>query len=210
MDDIQASVLQGSVTGDVTGSASIIAGRVGGALHLNGVNQNVNFGPYAPECFRTIQACPNGITWALWLKLDGTTHSVILNSGGYWQTSIGYALVRRTDGLVRVLYSNLTHRHRLELPFWQLGNWVHMVLVLQPNVDVGEMYLNGCRVGESVLTYVVLPRAVGVSGYNPFIIGSAETVGIGYTLMTIDNLLIWYDTITSDEVWQLYSQGGEI
>ena len=56
-DRIEGSVLQGSIIGDVTGAAAIVPGKVGGALHLDGVNQSVTFGLYTPVCFRLIEAC---------------------------------------------------------------------------------------------------------------------------------------------------------
>ena len=207
-DVIQASILLGSIPGAVMGGATVIAGRVGEALHLNGINQNVNFGPYTPACFRTIHMCPDGVTWAMWLKLEGDSHSVILDTGAYYSSSLGYSIVRRTGGVFRVLYSNLTHAHALDLTHWRLGQWVHLAFVLYP-ASWADMYLNGCRVNDAVLSYSMHPRSVSLTQYMPFVIGSSAW-DQRYTVMAIDNLIVWYDVLTPNDIWKLYLQGGDM
>ena len=208
MDKIQAPILLGSIPGVVTGGATVAVGKLGGALHLNGVNQNVNFGPYNPVCLHTYEMCPDGITWAMWLKLEGNSHAVILDTGGYYSSSVGYCLLRRRDGVFRVLYSNVTHYHALDLTFWDLGQWVHLVFVLDHSTGA-SMYLNGCRVDGMALIFSVGPRSHPITRYMPFVLGSSS-VSTRYSAMGVDNLLIWYDVRTPEEVWQLYLQGGEI
>ena len=210
MDEILSSVLLGSITGIVTGAPTVAAGKVGGALHLNGINQNVNFGPYNPVCYHTIEMCPDGVTWAMWLKLEEReSKHVILDTGGYFSSAQGYNLVRRTDGVFRVHYSNATHKHRLSLTYWDLGQWVYLVLVLHPARGASSMYLNGCMVGDIALSYSVWPNPAPISRYMPFVLGASPHF-IDYSTMGIDNLLIWYDMLTLQEAWQLYLQGGEI
>ena len=207
MDDIQGSVLQGTITGTVNGGADIVPGRVGGALHLNGIDQNVNFGPYTSACYHTFEECPDGVTWAMWLKLEGGTFSVILDSGGSFSGATGYTLFKYETGSLKIQVKTTTHLHILLLRHWEPGYWVHLVFSLHP-ITGASIYLNGCGVTDRAFVYTVKTSSFNAV-YRPFVLGS-YTINLYYTAMDIDNLLIWYDILTSEEVLKLYLQGGVV
>ena len=208
MDDIQGSVLQGTITGIVGGGANIVASGVGGALHLNGVDQNVNFGQGTSTCFYTFQECPDGVTWAMWLKLEGEESSTIIDAGLIHTYAMGYRLRRSEFGGVRIEARNTTHWHFLNLKYWELGYWVHLAFSLHPTTG-GAMYLNGCRVTDSFFRYNVITRSEIVPKYFPFVLGS-NAWGRDYAAMGIDNLLIWYNILAPENAWKLYLQGGKV
>ena len=208
MDKIEDSILQGSIIGNVTEAASIVSGKVGGALHMNGVNQSVNFGMYSPVCFRFIEACPDGITWAMWLKLyeQPPTYPVrlILDTGGYHSRSIGYALVSNMNGRFTILYSNLTHRHQIRLKSGTLGNghtWCSLCTHPEKELYIWMAADLGSQFSPSFATDAYVDRH--------FVLGAANNL-VSHTHMTIDNLLIWYDFLSASAVWQLYLQGSDI
>ena len=206
MDDIQGSLLQGTITGIVNGGANIIPGRVDGALHLNGIDQNVNFGPHTSACHHTFQECPDGVTWAMWLKLEGQQNSKIIDSGGNLPWSMGYCMHRHKTGWVNIVITNTTHVHILNLRHWELGYWVHLVFSLHP-ITGGVIYLNGCK--DPAFSYRTLfPRRGTITRYYPFIVGS-KVSDRDYAVMDIDNLLIWYNVLTPEDVLTLYLQGGD-
>ena len=208
MDDIQGSVLQGTLVGAVNGGAGIMPGKVGGALHLNGIDQNVNFGPHTSACHHTFQECPDGVTWAMWLKMEWLVTGAILDTGGSHSPSRGYVLWRTSTGLFFGA-KNTTHHHGLSTKLLKLGYWVHLVFSLHPATN-GVMYLNGCRVKDRGFRYRV--STIPVTGtyvrYFPFILGST-VFDRSNAAMDIDNLLIWYNILTPADVWKLYLQGGE-
>ena len=206
MDDIQGSVLQGTITGTVNGGADIVPGRIGGSLHLNGRDQNVNFGPYTSACYHTFQECSDGVTWAMWLELEGGTYSVILDSGGATSGATGYTLFQYVTGSLKLQAKNTTHVHNLQLQYWEPGYWVHLVFSLHP-ITGGTIHVNGCGVADKAFGYMVRTTNF-LAQYSPFALGSYATNWC-YTAMDIDNLLIWYDVLTHEEVLKLYLQGGE-
>ena len=207
MDDIQGSVLQGTITGIVNGGANIVPGRVGGALHLNGIDQNVNFGPYTSACYHTFQECPDGVTWAMWLKLEGGPSSVILDSGGSFLGATGYIMFNFDTGSfkIQIQAKNTTHVHTLQLRFFKPGYWVHLVFSVHP-ITGGAIYLNGCGVTNRAFKYVV-KTTIFSAKYRPLTLGS-RGANTDYTVMAIDNLLIWYNILTREDVLKLYLQGG--
>ena len=205
MDDIQGSVLQGTITGTVNRGADIVPGKVGGALHLNGVNQNVNFGPYTSACYNSFQECPDGVTWAMWLRLEGQPPSVVLDTGGNFEGATGYKLLRKNNGMFIIKAKNATHTHILGLEYWELGYWTHLVFSLHPATG-GAVYLNGCRIRDKAYRYQVLIGSG--NAHYPFVLGS-NAFDRKYAAMDIDNLLIWYNILTSEDVWKFYLQGGE-
>ena len=206
MDDIQGSVLQGTIVGTVYGGANIVPGRVGGALRLNGVDQNVKFGPHPSACYHAFQECPHGVTWAMWLKLEGQPHSVILETGGC-DGATGYKLLRNSIGVFKIRIKNTTHTHDIELKYWKLGYWVHLMFSLHP-VTGGALYLNGCRVTDTAYRYFVYTKFRYVNRGIPSVLGS-KGCNKKYSAMDIDSLLIWYDILTPEDVWKFYLHGGE-
>ena len=207
MDGIQGSILLGTINGTINGGADIVPGRVGGALHLNGTDQNVIFGPYISACYHTFQECPDGVTWAMWLKLEGGTFSVILDSGGSFYGATGYTLFKYDTGSLKFHAKNKTHAHILLLRHWEPGYWVHFVFSVHP-ITGASMYLNGCRVTDRAFIYMVKPSPF-YAKYRPFVLGS-YTTNLYYTAMDIDNLLIWYDILTHEDVLKFYLQGGVV
>ena len=205
MDDIQGTVLQGTIVGTVYGGANIVPGRVGGALRLNGVDQNVKFRSHPSACYHAFQDCPHGVTWAMWLKLDGQQNSVILDTGGC-HGAAGYKLLRYSNGVFRIRVKNTTYTHDIELEYWELGYWVHLMFSLHPTTG-GALYLNGCRVTGTAYRYHVYAESRDVNGHVPVVLGS-KLCDRKYSAMDIDSLHIWYDILTPEDVWKFYLHGG--
>ena len=90
MDGILIGVsLNGTLHGNVDGVLS--NGVLGQALSLNGHNQSVDLGNQRHTCFGSRHLCPESITAALWIKVEGqsTGKMFILHMDGSARTAHG-------------------------------------------------------------------------------------------------------------------------
>ena len=77
-----------------------------------------------------------------------------------------------------------------------------------PNVGI-QVYVNGCdAVIYRLEGYPLVATRNPVSGTEStsFLIGTADNFPAAH--MKLDEVLIWYDILSADEVWHLYLHGG--
>ena len=206
MDEIQGSTLMGSINGNLLSSASIVPGKVGGALFTNGVNQRVNYGNHRTQCYHQPDMCTGGVTFSLWLKIMSSAESVILDCGGFHASAIGYAMRRQSSGRFRVAVIDRTHMDKTDILQWKLDEWAHLVMTYDLSAGV-LLYMNGCQLG---LQQPRETRSTPVSFLPDFFIGGASYISTMNAKMEMDNMLIWHQALNGEEVWQLYMQGGMV
>ena len=79
MDDFQSNKMQGSIDGALMNGASLVAGKIGNAIFTDGISQYIDYGIHQSECFYNQDACIEGVTCYLWLKVhsDSATFNAI-------------------------------------------------------------------------------------------------------------------------------------
>ena len=84
MDQVTSGFIVGyPAYGSSSASPSLICGIHGRALQFNGIDQYVDLGTHDDECMGNPDLCPNGFTWAMWLKIEpnnGVDTNFILSS----------------------------------------------------------------------------------------------------------------------------------
>ena len=213
MDMIDANLIgsiHGStVQGTLINGPTITPGQHGGALETDGLDQRVDFGEYRSECFYRPDMCTEGVTYAVWLRRMRLGFlEVFLCTGGFYSSSIGYALYQSPDGEVRILVFDQTHYYRAtSVVDWPINHWEHIVWTWKENEGI-TFYVNGCRLsGPETVKYTVKDRTDTISRYGSFTLG-AGSQGTAYSHMKMDDLTIWHSVLTDNQVWQLYVNGG--
>ena len=206
MDEIQGSTLVGSINGNLPSSATIVSGKVKGALYTNGLNQVVNYGNHRTQCYHQPDMCTEGVTFSMWLKIMSSKESVILDCGGFHGSAIGYAMRRQASGKFRVGVIERTHMSISDILQWKLDEWAHLVMTYEFSAGV-LLYMNGCQLG---LQWPRKTRSRPISFLPDFFIGGASYISTMNAKMAKDNMLIWHQILDGEEVWQLYMQGGVV
>ena len=186
MDEIQGSMLRGSINGNLPSSATIVPGKVDGALYTNGVNQVVNYGNHLTQCYHQPDMCAEGVTFSLWLKVMSSKESVILDCGGFHASAIGYAMRRQPSGRFRVAVIDRTHKDKTDILQWKLDEWAHLVMTYELSAGV-LLYMNGCKLG---LQQPRKTRSTPISDLLDFFNGGASYIFTMNAKMEMDNMLI--------------------
>ena len=209
MDIIGAGgVLVGSIDGAVTGGASLVPGKHGSALSLNGIDAVVAYGRHTDQCFHLPEKCTMGSTYAYWLRYrTPTSLAVILDSGGLYSPSHGFAFGIDKNGIMFLMAIDLTHEYLFEAYIGNPNHWLYIVHTWSTSSSF-NLFLNGCIVGASKKDKS--PRYNALAWSTDFGIGESVEMSIDRADMDLDNLLAWDEELTADEVWQLYMQAGQV
>ena len=202
MDDIVGQTLVGSISGTVQGGASVIPGKIGHALHIDGSPQYVTYGPRGSDCYANPDMCTNGLTYSLWIQLLTLGNTVIIDTGSF-RGHRGLSL-RSSFGIMKLSIKTGTINYKFEGNEWATGRWFHVVFTWSPSNGI-DVFVNGCHVEGDLKNK---PLAIE-DGFLPFILGANTNLNFN-ARMYLDHLLVWDEWLTSDDVWQLYVQGGTI
>ena len=212
MDEIQGNsllgkTLVGSHPSQVSGGAKIVPGILGSALYLDGIDGMVDIGN---DCLMEPEMCPEGLTIAFWLKIHkyptGDQIGIIMNS----LVNVG------ETGIQYRLYSEYL-RFRLNINGLKWGYFIPLLPLFKWHfitttflVDTFNMYINGCDV--STYTPVEPTSNLGspLPNRNLYIGGASGYARFVYSEMTIDQLMVWYEYLSSEDIWQIYFQGGQV
>ena len=202
-------VLLGSISGQFIGGASLSTGKVGKALYVDGIGQYVDLGKHETQCFYNPDVCDEGSAFSVWIKpqqLD--VSSTIFDTGASDSSSSGYyfGTLGQTDLKVAVKISDIFYYYIFTAgESWRLNHWIHITFTWDIHDGI-RFYINGCNTDpdESRGYAYTIPRSTAWTGYKRFLIG----VGFGYIRMYMDEFYIWHTALTSNAVWQFYSQGG--
>ena len=118
--------LTGSIVGTVTGGASLVPGKHGRALSLDGIDGVVGFGMHPNKCFCFPEKCTTGSTHAYWVRYRTPNNfaAVILDTGGLHSPSHGYSSYIDKHGIMVVLAIDLTQEYMLEAYIGNPNHWL--------------------------------------------------------------------------------------
>ena len=94
---------------------------------------------------------------------------------------------------------------------WVSGQWLHLTFIWKAGEGI-RAYLNGCDMdpGNNKGYANSQPRSKNVTAWYPFKVGSGITGFEDADATTIDELHIWYKTLSPLQIWQIYIQGGSV
>ena len=196
----------GDLIPSVTGAPPprIVPGKVGSALRLEGAE--LDYGRPNTECFYDVSLCTNGLSVSLWVKFYARAiEQMILDGSGYYQETRGMSIYQTNEQLgVHVFHDNTGYMRRAT--YEDLFHWQHIVFTWNVSIDI-LLYLNGCPTGRNPLHFPIIPKSVT----SNFKIGGNHWGGAAQRgNIALDHVLMWYDVLTPEEVWQLYVQGGHV
>ena len=204
MDIVNGTVLVGSISGDLKGGATLDVGFKGQALSTNGKLQYADFGSHRDQCYHNPDMCNNGVSFSLWLYTRAP--SVLIDTGGCLRAATGYGIVLRDGGVMRVfvktehLYENYVCRDFMS------HEWTHIVTTWGPGQGI-NLYIDGCDV--KTCSYTNRNRTNDIVKYPNILVGTNSRKNV-FSDMLLDELHVWYDILTPDQVWQLYLHGGRM
>ena len=135
-------------------------------------------------------------------------HGVILHGGGFYLESQGLHLSRSGCTNFEVLILDDTWNHYGNVPYGDEFVWKHLVFTWKGQTLPISLYQNGC-LGSGL--YLESAAFSALSNTQDFKIGGNGRGGaIRRGDVALDHVLMWYHTLTPEEVWQLYVQGGQV
>ena len=215
LDDIQNGIMQGSIEGTLVGNVNSVAGRHGNAIQTDGSSGYVEFALESNNaCLQNPDWCSSGITFSMWLmNMPGNTGSTMFRIyfSDACRERMGFCISFLPSGTFSILVfgSSSIYRYKIEISYLPINKWQYVTFTFMPNNAI-QLYINGCDAityrldGYSLIaTFNTFPA---VSSY--FRLGGGGGWGQYAANMKVDHVLIWYDVLSADEIWQLYVQGG--
>ena len=201
MEKIDNGNLIGSINGTVVGGAGLVAGKMGLALYINGVDQYVDFGYQGDTCLGSISLCTHGWVTAFWLQPVGDRSGIIMDTGLYdYDRTLIY--VFNLDLKTRFISPKGLWHVSFGLP--SQDGWIHIVLTWQPCHGV-KMYIDGRLV--VIDTSSAMPTRPNAD-MPRFVVGSNNKyfkMDARMYKMTLDELCVWDAVMNDEEVMALYT-----
>ena len=212
MDVVKIGILQGSIEGTLVGNVNLIAGRHGNAMQTGGSDGYAEFPiDNSNKCLQNPDWCHSGVTFSMWLmKMPGNSGAkfrVYLSKACDWD--IGFCVSFLSTEIFSILICSSSLKYRYRISHLPINKWQHVTFTFMPDDGI-QLYINGCDAAAySLEGYPLMiantPASGAVSTY--FRLGGGNSNSYA-AHMKLDHILIWYDVLTADEVWQLYMQGG--
>ncbi|CAH1797704.1 unnamed protein product [Owenia fusiformis] len=216
MEEIQSpDTLVGScITGKINNNASLVEGRIGKGLNLDGINQSVDLGNRRTECFGDLELCPNGYTLSLWLKIGKTSGRSLyyLSSGGQTYQSYGMTLLLQSSRIL-VTFTTKTKSWSVSYSSPTAAEW-HQVVMTWKDPSISDMYTSDVAKlslwwdGVNVATAnSFASRNVQTTVFNDFVIGRPNNGFARYGEAVIDELIFWDKELDDARVmglWESY------
>ena len=201
------SAPSGDLTPTITGTPvpSLVPGQIGSALRLEGAE--LTYGQPTTECFYDVALCTNGLSVSLWVKFHTSAplRQMILDGGGFYGVTKGMSLFLSNGVFGANIFDN-NKEYKGWAPYDDLFHWQHIAFTWKVSTDT-LLYLNGCPAGTSPKQQPHGP----VTWADDFKIGGNRWGGAAERgNISLDHVLMWYDVLTPEEVWQLYVQGGQL
>ena len=191
---------------DGTPAPRMVPGKVDSAFCLEGAE--LNYGKPTAGCFDGVNLCTNGLCVSLWVKFyaSKTSPQMILDGSCFYPETRGISIFITADGLFCANVFDDNTEYKVWAPYEDLFHWQPIVFTWIVSTDV-ILYLNGCPVGTK---YSKLPHAPKTQTADFKIGGNLWGGETERGNIALDHVLMWYDVLTQDEVWQLYIQGGQV
>ena len=202
------SAPSGDLTPTTTGTPAprFVPGKVNSALRLEGAE--LNYGRPTTECLYDVNLCTNGLTISLWVKFyaSSTRAQMILDGGGFYRETKGMSIFISGQGSIQVNIFDGNNQYISQAPYDNPFHWQHIIFTWKVLTNI-LVYLNGCP----AVIQTDLKTHGPVTTPADFKIGGNLWGGAGDRgNIALDHVLMWYDVLTPEEVWQLYVQGGQV
>ena len=207
MEVMDAGVVQGSLLGTVMNGAALTTGLVGKALKLDGNDQWLDYGNHFDECYHIPDHCSQGITISYWIIMHA--YQGMIFTTGNIPKAAGYYIFYGSTGRMSFSAKYESMFDYYKIPDWPLNQWRHVTFTwtFQEGIII---YINGCNAdpGNSLGYAYSTERSKPITERHNMKIGHADARG--YASMTLDEFFIWHQKLSSEDIWQLYTQGGTV
>ena len=198
MEVIENGNLIGSINGTVIGGARLVSGKMGLALHTNGVDQYVDFGCQGDTCLGSISLCVHGWVTAFWFQPAEGHHGAIIDTGVYGHDR-AWIFVNKL-GFLKARFQKTS-----PFTFWDLSIefptqqvWNHLVVTWQL-CSGAKLYIDG------QLVVAATPSDKNPStGMPRFVLGAMNEYDNMYK-MSLDEFRVWDTVMSDEEVLALYT-----
>ena len=210
MDAVNGNLLVGSMDGTLLGNARVVPGMYGNTLYVDGQSgSRVDYRVHINGYFFDPDQCTQGITISFWLIFhdDQANYDIIFDTGACRRRSVGYCIVLVTGKNIRVLLLRRAGYRKYVLQSTPIHQWHYWSVTY--NSDDVNVYINGCNSSPFAIEKYDSPRSEAHTENAEFHIGDWSGGGLA-PHMSIDELMVWYEVLTVDQIWQLYVQGGRV
>lgn len=173
----------------LAGTPSVVPGKIGGALQLNGNAQYASLGSQVDACMGNLDLCPHGALWASWLRPQSLTNNMQLMSTGINGMSMHY-----NNGLLMITLRTTSRVWTMEIPGLSVDTWYFLEIDWHPSKGLA-VYMNNQLRGHtnSFIRRDKSELINTIRGQDDFYIGRGGTMqGKGYGHVTIDDMEYWY------------------
>ena len=209
MDVAHLGIVVGYMNGTLNGNAQIAPGMVNNALYMDDQpGSGVNFGKRTEGCFFFPDECDQGITISFWEKLMLTQPKVafLIENGGCRPNAVGFCIFmnKKFQFIPKFRLKDTKIVSVFTAPSFY--KW-HLITISHIGRSM-TVYVDGCDATPyTSTTRTVLTRQVTE---NPkFNLGAWSLASVNVPF-AIDELNVWYEVLTTDEIWRLYIQGGTV
>ena len=178
-------------------------------MTLNGIDQWLEFGSHQDGCLGNVSRCNHGFLFALWVKFgskpDNPSKCQYVFASGDETTADSFEVCRRA-GKLRVAVTTQNRKWFSYTYPVQHHMWFHVGLTWNAGMS-STVLIDGALLPQSVTTNVSLPDQ------DP---GMQVTVGklprsnmAAYLAeVTVDEFLFWETSMSSLEIWKIYTASG--
>ncbi len=192
--------------GTLTSGPTIVKGKVGQAINLDGSDDRVNMGNFL-DFERTAP-----FTISVWLKLPSATPStvdyIVTKVDG---SAIGYAIAIRgdvaNDPLELELRGSSTYISLRSDQVWVANQWTHVVWTYDGSITAAGMKLYRDGVLQRTTTQDASLTTQTISNSGNFLVGALIASSSPF-LGAIDEVRVYNRAVSASEIQSLYTQGG--
>ena len=198
MEVIENGKLIGSINGTVVGSATLVTGKKGLALHTNGIDQYIDFGYQGDACLGYFILCTHGWVVAFWIQLqfDSDRYGSILDTGQ--GANRGVKIYKRKKGQVAVAFKTVDRSCFLRSTPSNVQGWIHVVVTWCPSFC--KLFFDGGLAAKRAFASIT---PVTVTRTPRFVIGARDDYRVLFN-GTLDELRVWDSVMSDEEVMAMY------
>ncbi|KAL3854429.1 hypothetical protein ACJMK2_013699, partial [Sinanodonta woodiana] len=120
-------IIHPSMVIETFGNPSLVSGKIGKSLFLDGRNQYADFGEHAHNCFGNIDNCPHGMMTALWFNPKSPEDGMQYLSSGHNGLNVIYR-----NGKFKVTAETSTRKWIVETTNIKQNKWNYLEISLDP------------------------------------------------------------------------------
>ena len=212
--DQKQYLVGGTHRGTVIGQGvQLVPGKLGQALYTGERNGYLDLGNTRDTCFGELERCPQGVSLALWLKMEipDEYEAYYVNNGGQTSSSYGISIHGKLvppDSFLQIDLKTKTHWYRFTYKESVARAWHHLAFSWTASTHV-IAYLDGKYVGTSDKSY----KAIQTTNYNTFFIGKPNNNEKYYGEAYLDELLFWDSAKPAEffqDLFQFYSAKNKL